>query len=869
MTAVHQPVYIPSIQAADIYNNMHRDRKIKVDYVGMIPSSLELNKLIEYGLKTREKKNSNKLLSDDLISVKFKFKVDSGTDIVNRIEQKKENISKQTPKNEEKRKEYIDKLDTFVSDVSEEMKDEQGKEKWKQVKLNELRKDLYMNGFDYNGIHYVVYKRSSAKSRIGQCLFIKEKLYKKMIDWARMGIDFESFSKQVDIDFPSLLAYESLVGSSIEKIIKIHPKNILIVSDVDSRFMQDVSVVKTSDNGFLDSFPGQSEVKNSIFDGESLLDCSYFENGKSMMLLRNHMFKSASFNCNIQKFLMDNCPEDIRYEDWKIKSLFDEEQIYAKDIHLIITPTSLKALKFSDVLSSEYQMWHYWKQYVLEDGYSFGVCKSEKATKRGENEDGSPLQQTSYQMLNSIPLTEEDMEDILEFEKKYIKNMKDDNNIFIKHLQDTKNMMNLNAMFVDIYIKNKNIAQTKIFKDFKKKTISSYINHIKHGKIRLAGDYCVMLGNPMEFLYHSIGKFNTISPISMFLHKNEIYTKLFGEGKLVGFRNPHTAPSNVLLAENVKIKEIDYYFNLTKNIACVNSIDFAIQDILSGCDFDSDTLLLLKNETITRVAESIWQQYRVCTNEVKSHKTIYPVNKESMCEIDSKLSESQKFIGRTVNTGQLCMSEYWDVKNSSQNNDYNAETLLKKVDVVTVLSSICIDMAKKMFDIEIDKEIDGVKSALGNKDNKPLFWKYVSMEKKPKTEKYNCPMDILFEKMDSIAYAERTPTLNFDLVLHKISNPVDYKQAKKVADSIKKMSESISNIMNNPHIEKEDKFLYVEDVTKYYDHSIAKLKISQSTMGHLILLASGEHNTKNMINGGRLLKSLYDVDKEHFLANFI
>jgi hypothetical protein len=46
-------VYIPSLEASDIYSHMFRDTSINHDYCGMIPFSLELIKLRKEGLKSK------------------------------------------------------------------------------------------------------------------------------------------------------------------------------------------------------------------------------------------------------------------------------------------------------------------------------------------------------------------------------------------------------------------------------------------------------------------------------------------------------------------------------------------------------------------------------------------------------------------------------------------------------------------------------------------------------------------------------------------------------------------------------------------------------------------------------------------------
>jgi hypothetical protein len=79
-------------------------------------------------------------------------------------------------------------------------------------------------------------------------------------------------------------------------------------------------------------------------------------------------------------------------------------KIFAKDIDLICTPSSLKALKFSNVIGTDKDMWEYWKRKVNEDENLFGVCKHDKKSKLGYDENGNVLQQTSYQMINCLPM---------------------------------------------------------------------------------------------------------------------------------------------------------------------------------------------------------------------------------------------------------------------------------------------------------------------------------------------------------------------------------------------------------------------------------------------------------------------------------
>src|SRR5699024_7589545 len=401
----------------------------------------------------------------------------------------------------------------------------------------------------------------------------------------------------------------------------------------------------------------------------------------------------------------------------------------------------------------ESAMYKHWKQVVADEGNTFGICMHEDNKGRGHDEEGNVLQQTSYQMINSLPLSNEQMEDLTEVEVDYKEKLKNDDEFFVAHMMDKANEMNSNEMLASLYGVNKKIINTKMFRDFRKAEINRHNIHVKRGKLRLNGNYAVMVGNPYEMLLHSIGQFdvNTTEPS---LKGNQIHTTMFEDDKkIVGFRNPHTSPSNVLVAHNVHNDLVSKYFNFTDNIVAVNAIEFAIQDTLSGSDYDGDTVALFDDETLLQVTESV-QDYNVCINNVQGQKVEYQLNADDMSKIDNTLSQSQKWIGRVVNLGQEIMSLYWNNK-ATESNTSDLSDLMEYVDVMTVLSGIAIDMAKKLYDIDVDKEVRKVEKEAGLNKKKPLFFKWISQSKtiRRRVEFYDTAMDRLDVEMDKIKKA--------------------------------------------------------------------------------------------------------------------
>ncbi|WP_425204007.1 hypothetical protein [Priestia megaterium] len=865
LTKENKSVYIMSLEGADLFEHMHKSKSIEEDYVGMIPYSLELIKLEKEmkanKLKIKEDKKTGKRTTHAVINVKFKQKIKSGKEMIKLLNKKIKELQNG---------EYKTKLEQFV----EVIEAEQDLPQWEEVTSNILRKELYEKGFTITKVDeetgeilsqdkYLAYKRSSSKSRTGQCLFILEELYEEMINWSRMYLPFE---KDMPVDLASLLAYESLVGSSLESTITINPKNILIVDDVESKFPQMCNVIrKDEETGFLDSYHEKTMVKNSLFDGESLLESTYFEEGISMKLLRGHMFKSASFSTNIQLFLKDNCPEGIEYDQWKIKNMFNQSML-AKDVHMICTPTSLKALKFSDVIGKPVDMWNHWKKLMKQEKFQMGVVKHEKESKRGSDANGNTLQQTSYQMFNSLPLSKETVSNLTVFEREYINKLKNDDEFFIEYIIKEANEINSNNMFADLYKINKDIVNTKVFRSFRAKEVHNYVKHIKKGKIRTSGDYAVLLGNGYEFLNHAIGKFNGES---MSLHGNEIYTNLFGENgfdkEYVAFRNPHTSPNNVLIAKNVRDTNIERYFNLSKNIVCVNAIKFAIQDILSGCDYDSDSMVIFNDEDLIKAGKECFGKYPVCINDVKGTPNDYFLNADSHYKIDAELANSSKNIGRVVNLGQECLSNYWDQLAKGKSPEDLSE-LMKKVDVMTILSGICIDLAKKFYAINIKSEVENVAKSKWLSSLKPLFWTSVSQNEniKDRVTEFQCPMDFLNLEMSELEKGEDHKDVSFLQLLRKHDiTKGNRKQEQDIVDDVKKLVKKVNQI-NSSKLDKNERFTKEKDAVRFYSFSVAKKTVKPNTMYAMLV-----HMIKSKDSSAtKMLKVLHETQREVFLDAF-
>lgn len=599
-------VYILSIDAKDIYRSNHyinpsptgykiRDTNGDINvsrFTNVLDYSLDLIKLREVYEKVYRRTNfsffsGKKEYTQRVINVTFKYSIKEYNKLSNNLYVKfgysledikiddclyiKDNelIAVQTnePVKEVVSNDVLGKYFFYEDGVYK------AKTNIKTIKnVSELREDLYNNGFICDGIKYIRFKRSAGSSRVGKCLFIDEKLYSRMHRWEMCGLKVREGQ---GIDLAALEAYIALPLSSIIGTIEIFPENILVVDDFESTF-EDTAIAVDAVNNKLVASERTTTITNSCWDGQSLIDISlmgeYAQHG--FVLCRNRMFKSACFNCNLQQWFADN---GITQVD-QLNGFTLAKRI--EDVKLVTTPSSIKFLKFGTL-----------QQWLEQLEPLFGVVKYEKPTHFFDGE----LVQTHYQLLNTLQLSQDEVDELLAPSLKYLNLIKTDPDVLryhIKYPEEETDVIDPVKSKNDIVYKmlgiNNKFAQTKLYYEFKNDLTKAYTANLRQGRVLVHGNYATMLGNPIEMLQSAIGRFDGTQVIQ----SGTIYSKNFKDGKtILGSRSPHCTMGNILIAKNQHVSAIDTYFNLTKEIVCINSIRENTLERLSGADQDSRSAL--------------------------------------------------------------------------------------------------------------------------------------------------------------------------------------------------------------------------------------------------------------------------------------
>lgn len=242
-----------------------------------------------------------------------------------------------------------------------------GKKTKRLISKKKLRQMAYKDGVTINGVRYVNYQRTSSKARVGNDLFIREDYFEEMDGWQNLGIPFKRLKKA---DIVSIRSYQSLIASSVIGELDIDPYSILLIDDVSGQATMDCNVIKPfpSSNGRGTELKVVREPytqKTDLWDGQSLLDSSVFKKGMyatrdkdgnikkdnsyenyGFILLRNHFFKTAVFNTNLQEYYKERFKG---VENPIINDTFGNS-FNTENVLMVTTRNSVKIFKFADII---------------------------------------------------------------------------------------------------------------------------------------------------------------------------------------------------------------------------------------------------------------------------------------------------------------------------------------------------------------------------------------------------------------------------------------------------------------------------------------------------------------------------------------
>lgn len=610
---------------------------------GFLVNSLFLDFMLNNGLRTWNDKSTR-----DIITINFNYGSRSYEEDMAHLRKSKKNIKNNSKLSEQQIQDKITKIEEL------EEKANKNKDKYQKYDRQSLRIKYYTHGVNikypvYNKkrqviskeeIHYKMLFRSSGKAKIGSCMFVREELYDIARDYLYMGIQLPKENAPI----VEIGAYSSLVASSIIGKVKIDPKDILILKDVESSFLGNTISIELDDKGHCQAVKKDNyKLGNVLFDGQALIDHSLFPTwGNGYILLRQHMFKAAAFDCYLQQWFKDYYGD--KYENAIIKDMWGNEH-KVTDIKLVTTDNACKWIKFDGIT------YDYWCERVKQDNDNwFGIVKTAHPSKLGD------VQYQSYQMVNALDINT--IEGAVQCTKDYIYQLKNDINIFLDYLKRNSNFSNDFEVLIALVKQDPEFEQCSYFKDRRDRIIQSYIANAKMGRIINNGDNLTIVGSPYAMLLYTVGEDPESDPT--FEHEEgciQCYTERFEDGEyLAEFRSPFNSRDNLGYLHNHYDWRLKKYFNIGKNCIAINMIGTDFQDRNNGSDQDSDSIYTTNQSDIVVHAKYCIQNYPTIVNNIPKEKNIYTSSLEDFAKVDNKLAASQSAIGTSSNLAALALS---------------------------------------------------------------------------------------------------------------------------------------------------------------------------------------------------------------------
>jgi hypothetical protein len=894
-------IKIMNLEGSDILKNNIEKISINKEYSSVFANSLLLDKLKKTGLKVTKNTTTRDIIN---IKINYDYKSKEAKEIAIEIT----TIRNQIKENSSKIKELIsNKLDKqLILNLKDNNKEDRLSIKTLEEKAKKLimskeaiRNRLYKNGFTLDfykkdkvtkeyviekTIEYVMWFRTTSKSRVGEVMFINKELYNDIKTWQRMGLELPIEEAKI----VEMSAYESLTSSCVEGYLEgIEPqKNILVVDDIESFFTTKCASVYVDESSECKVKYELNQVKNTLFDGQALLDDKCFINGysdKSMLLLRQHFYKACCFRTNIELFMKEYCMTNNKdYNTYTVKDRYNND-IYVKDILMITTENAMKWEKFQYIGAS----YENWCNKVNEDGNIFGICKTDHSSKFKNN------QRMSYQMISTLNINESETLELAKTSIEYVNKIKYDNEAYIEFLEQNCNEVNANQMIIDLYKQNRSFEKSSFFREYKKKDISKYVETLRNGKLLVEGDNLTVVGNPYVLLLHAVGHVPVLNgvldkdfvditlPVSNTVSDQNIsvYTERFDEGEyLAAFRSPHNSPNNIGYHKNHKHEYMSKYFKFNNNIITVNLIQTEEQDLKNGLDMDSDFVFVTNNTTTVASAKKVFRNFSCIVNKIEKSTKTYKNTVENLALIDSNLAKSKYDIGLSSNLATLALSWHW--------ND-NTQELADIVCIMSVLAQCAIDNSKRLYQVDIAKEIkrisqlDCMKHTTINTNNKaikakPYFWKYISSAVNEESLiECNCSMNHLQKALDTIKCASKeNDTINTVEMIQLRTGKANDKQMKIIEKIIKgyddKIKEHNDKVEKNIIVENKEKWnKQQQDLLNKVITDIKKLKILEKTMQTLITKAiDPASQSMNKKYKRKLLNALHKSHTASFLNCF-
>lgn len=454
-----------------------------------------------------------------------------------------------------------------------------------EIYYYDIAKDLIINGFDFNGKHYVYFSSSAGQIRTKKAVFVEEEKYKACKDRLMCGLTVDHINERGGMNVNKFLAYTALSNSATDLWQDVFGKpfdidRAIVVDDLETKVQAKVDYINYETYEITPDTEMEVDIPHT--DGGGMISADY--SSKNFMI-RLPFIKGLLGSFDYKHFIKEHNTTS------KIKDIWGtEHDIFEEDIQIIFTKSQFKMWEY-------YENWDDYKNKFKLYGCEAGICNME--------EDKIPNAKINYQMLQTLyKATDDDIKDLCSTANKKIQGICDtlSNALEFFGVYNYKDVDEYDDYFqkaLKIYPELINDPASKAdLHDLK----NSYIKRYRSGKLDVIGKFTFVLPDLYAFCEYLFGK--EAEPKGL-LENNQVYCKLYPTAKeLDCLRSPHLYVEHAIrkntCGDEFNGVKLDDWFQTD---AIYISTHDAISRILQ-LDVDGDRLLVIAQRKIIDLAKS-------------------------------------------------------------------------------------------------------------------------------------------------------------------------------------------------------------------------------------------------------------------------
>ena len=428
--------------------------------------------------------------------------------------------------------------------------------------------DKVLKGFKINGIEYQRLLSTSGGVKKSVVVFCSKRIHDRL--YSQLNAERNPNIKFVPA---KLEAYISLACSASFPVSK--PNGILVVGEPMTRFKEDV--IEVNGQGVVRPnvrHVDDYEITHNACDGMGLMTPTLAKRWSEEVqehytmagcCLRQAFTKGMIFTFDFHQFADEVAKYEIVTDVWG-------HQHNIKDIELILTTSMLKLWDSYDSVDD-------WLEKTLANDHSFAITK---VTPEKLDEE----QTLNYQFLQSLELTDEDIEELCKpfldsvdgiMNKDYRQSLLYLRGVDLKEKTVLRPPFDYTtAMMLDESMLNDPYVYSKI-----KHNITNRIDRAKMGVLPVRGNFSIISGDPYLLCEYVFG----FEPTGL-LKKGEFYSKFWNDKKVketVAMRAPMTSHNNIQICKMINNNEVNKWYKYMDTVYILNAWDSTC-DKLNGAD---------------------------------------------------------------------------------------------------------------------------------------------------------------------------------------------------------------------------------------------------------------------------------------------